>query len=167
MGWQSKQVWQNLILNWTFNIIGRNTLAHTLNPTHSALRMPRTCRMTTPAPIPLNRINHSHQSVSQAATKPRQSSNQSSNQSVNQYPATTATTGIQQSSSHNNQSHLSISHQLKWSVILRQPLFLSLAASHYVNSHCTIMYVLSLARNAHITQQHSTLQSLAHRLHSH
>lgn len=28
------------------------------------------------------------------------------------------------------------------------------------------MYVLSLARNAHITQQHSTLQSLAHKLHS-
>ena len=151
-------------------IIGRNALAltnaaHALNPTHSAL--PRTCRTTAPAPL---NTTQSHQSfasaVSQAATKPSQSSNQSwsINQSVNQYPATTV---IQSFAPHNTASPLSISHQLKRSVILRQPLFLSRRQSLCQFSLLLHMYVLSLARNAHITQQHSTLQSLAHKLHSH
>ena len=139
-------------------IIGRNALAltnaaHALNPTHSAL--PRTCRTTAPAPL---NTTQSHQSfasaVSQAATKPSQSSNQSwsINQSVNQYPATTV---IQSFAPHNTASPLSITHQLKRSVILRQPLFLSRRQSFCQFSLLLHMYVLSLARNAHITQQHS------------
>ena len=129
--------------------------------------LPHTGRTTAPAPI---FTTQSHQSlasaVSQAATKLSQSSNQSwsINQSVNQYPATTV---IQSFAPHNTASPLSISHQLKRSVILRQPLFLSRRQSFCQFSLLLHMYVLSLARNAHITQQHSTQQSLAHRLHSH
>ena len=111
-------------------------------------------------------IRISSQSSSHQAKPIKQSVmiNQSVSQSI---PSHNSHSIIQSFAPHNTASPLSISHQLKRSVILRQPLFLSRHQSFCQFSLLLHMYVLSLARNTHITQQHSTLQSLAHKLHSH
>ena len=139
-------------------IIGRNALAltnaaHALNPTHSAL--PHTCRTTAPAPIQLNRINHSHQqSVKQPPSQANQaiSHDQSISQSINTQP--------QQSFNHSHhtiQPHLYLSHINSNDLSFSANHSFSLAASHSVNSHCYCTCTFS-----HSREMHTSHNNIAH-----
>ena len=134
--------------------LSQTPLTHSAHSLGTATRNDDTCT---------NATQPSYQSFAQASqltNQPPSQGNQSVSQSIRQYPATS---GIQSFAPHNTASPY-LTHINSNDLSLSANHSFSLAGIHDVNSHCTFSHS---HKNAHITQQHSTLQSLAHRLHSH